>query len=230
MSPKDPLTLPEEILLLALHDEKGTTGMESMYQYAIGGAILAELLMRRRLRIANDKKKTVQLTNPKPVGEPVLDDGLTQLMKAKKPAAAQTWVSRFAGIKRLKHRVAQQLCDRGILEADEKKILLLFSQQIYPEINPEPEREILERLQRAVFTETDNLDPHTVVLVSLAHSAGLLPMVFDKKELKTRKDRIERVINGDALGQATKEAIEVVQAAIMVASIVPIITASTVTH
>jgi hypothetical protein len=230
MSPTDPLTLPEEILLLALHDEKGTTGIESMYQYAIGGAILAELLMRNRLRLADDKKKTVQLVDPKPIGDPLLDAGLTRLIQAKKPAAAQTWVSRFAGTKRLKHLAAQRLCDRGILEADERKILLLFSQQIYPEINPEPERKVLEGLRQAIFTETDNLDPHTVVLVSLAHTAGLLPAVFDKKDLKARKDRIERIVNGDALGRATKEAIEAVQAAVMVACILPAITAATVTN
>ena len=114
--------------------------------------------------------------------------------------------------------------------ADERKILLLFSQQSYPEIDPEPERKVLEDLRHAIFTDTDNLDPHTVVLVSLAHSAGLLPAVFDKKDLKARRDRIERIVNGDALGQATKEAIEAVQAAVMVACILPAITAATVTN
>ena len=230
MTENSSLSLPEEIMLLALHDEKGTTGLESLYQYAIGGAVLAELLMRQRIRLDSSKKKAVYLANAKPLGDPLLDDCLALVQKAKKPAAAQTWVSKFAGTKNLKHRLAMRLCDRGIISADEDKILLLFTRRIYPEIDPQPEREIVERLRRAIFSDTDRLDPRTAVLVALAQSAGLLATAFDKKELKGRKDRIERIIEGDALGTATKEAIEAVQAAMFVACIMPVITTATITN
>lgn len=224
----NPMSLPEEIMLLALRDEEGTIEMGSMYQYAIGGAILAELLMRKRIHLDSSKKKLVHLINAKPLDDPLLDECLTKVQRAKKPAAAQTWVSKFAGTKDLKHRLALQLCDRGILKADRDKILLLFTRRIYPEIDARPENEMIERLRQAIFSEADPLDPHTVVLISLAHSAGLLPMAFDKKDLEARKDRIERIIKGDVLGQAAKEAIEAIQAAIFVACIMPaIITTST---
>jgi len=228
MTHEDQLSLPEEIMLLALRDEEGTIEMGSMYQYAIGGTILAELLMRERIHLDSSKKKLVHLVNAKPLDDPLLDDCLTRIHDSKRAASAQTWVTRFANTKNLKHRLALQLCDRGILKADRDKILLLFTRRIYPEIDPRPENEMIERLRQAIFSEADHLDPRTVVLVSLAHSAGLLPMAFDKKDLKARKDRIERIIQGDALGQAAKEAIEAVQAAVFVACIMPaIITTST---
>jgi Golgi phosphoprotein 3 len=229
MERKDSLSLPEEVLLLALHDEKGTVGMESLYQYAIGGAILAELLMQARIRLDSSKKKLVHLVNAKPVGDPILDECLQKLSTARKAASAQTWVSRFAGVRNLKHRLAEQLCDRGILQADSDKIMLLFSRRIYPEIDPQPERAVVERLRQAIFTETTRLQPRTVVLVALTESASLLEKVFDTKELKKRKDRIALIIKGDAMAEATKGAIEAVQAAVMVACITPII-ASTATH
>lgn len=222
------LSLPEEIMLLALHDEKGTTGLESMYQYAIGGAALAELLMRERIRIDTSRKKQVGVINAKPLGDPLLDECLTKLVEARKPAAAQTWVARFAGVKNLKHLLAERLCDRGILRADKDKVMLLFSRRTYPEIDPEPEQALVERLRQAIFTENNHLDPRTVVLVALANSASLLNNVFDKKDLKARKDRIARVVEGDAMAEATKEAIEAVQAAIMVAVILPTITTAAV--
>lgn len=222
------LSLPEEIMLLALHDEKGTTGLESMYQYAIGGAALAELLMRERIRVDTSRKKQVGVINAKPLGDPLLDECLTKLVEARKPAAAQTWVARFAGVKNLKHLLAERLCDRGILRADKDKVMLLFSRRTYPEIDPEPEQALVERLRQAIFTENNHLDPRTVVLVALANSASLLNNVFDKKDLKARKDRIARVVEGDAMAEATKEAIEAVQAAIMVAVILPTITTAAV--
>ena len=149
MTRKDSLSLPEEIMLLALHDDKGTTGIESMYQYAIGGAVLTELVMRGRVRLDTSKKKWVHLVNAKPTGDPLLDECLTKLSDAKKPARAQTWVSRFAGVKNLKHRLAEGLCDRGILRADRDKVMLLLSRRIYPEIDPAPERALVVNAREA---------------------------------------------------------------------------------
>jgi len=229
MTDHNSLSLPEELMLLALHDEDGTIKMGTFYLYAIGGAMLAELLMRSRLRLDTSKKKTVHMVSAKSLGDPLLDDCLTKVRDSKKPLAAQTWVTKFAGLKDLKHRLAMQLCDRGILTADEDKVLLLFNRRIYPEVNPKPEKEMIERLRQAIFSEADHLDPRTVVLVSLAHSAGLLPMAFDKKDLKARKARIERILKGDALAAATQEAIAAVQAAIFVAVILPAITTSVIT-
>lgn len=127
------------------------------------------------------------------------------------------WVSRFARVKKLKHKIAEQLCKRGILRSGEDDVLLVFSRKIYPEINPEPERQIMDRLRDAIFTDTDQVEPRTVVLLSLAKSTNVLKVNFDKKKLKSRKDRIERIINGEVTGKATKEAIEAMQAAVVVA-------------
>jgi Golgi phosphoprotein 3 len=229
MNRRDPLTLPEEILLLALHDEKGTTGIDSMYQYAIGGAVLAELLMRERIRLDSSKKKIVQTINAKPTGDALLDECLLKVSGARKLAAAQTWVSRFAGVKDLKHRLAEGLCDRGILRADADKVMLLFSRRIYPEIDPRPEQELVDRLRQAVFGDSRDLDPHTVVLVALADSVSLLGNIFDKRELETRKQRLADIVEGNAMAEATKRAIEAVHAAVMVAVLVPTLTTA-VTH
>ena len=223
------LSLPEEVLLLALHDEKGTTGMNSsMYPYAVGGAVLAELVLRGRVRLEESrKKKYVVLADATPIGQPFLDDCLTRIRQDGKRRTAQDWVSRFANTKQLKHRLAQQLCDRGILRADEDKILLLFTREVYPEVDPRPERELVERLRQAIVSDAGSVDPRTAVLVSLAHHAGLLAITFDKKELKARKRRIEQIGNGDASSQATKEAIEAMHAAMFVACMIPMLVVTT---
>ena len=218
--------LHEEVMLLALRDKEGTVAAGAMYQYAIGGAILAELLLSQRIRAVESGKKTLaKVVNPSPIGEPLLDECLNLVRDSKKKRTLQHWVSRFAGVKKLPQRVAEQLCRRGILRADENKVLLFFTRKIYPEVNPEPERQLIERLREAIFTESRDLDPSTIVLVSLANAVGLLNIVFDKKELKKRKERIERIVNGEVVGKAATEAIQAVQAAIMSAVIIPTVVA-----
>ncbi len=225
------LFLHEEIMLLALRDEQGTIASGTMYQYAIGAAILSELLLNKRIAVEESKKKKfVNLISSQPLGELLIDQCLEKISNAKRRASLQTWVSRFAGVKNLKHRVAKQLCERGILRASEDKILLLFTRKIYPEVNPEPERKLIERLRQAIFTDSRDIDPRTVVLVSLANSTGLLKIVFDKKKLKGRKARIEEIINGEITGKAAKEAIEAMQAAVMVCCIMPAIMTTTISH
>ncbi len=225
------LFLHEEILLLALRDEEGTIASGTMYQYAIGAALLAELLLSKRIEVEQSgKRKLVNLISTSPLGEPLIDECLEKVSSAKRRAVLQTWVSRFAGIKNLKHRVAQQLCKRGILRADEDKVLLLFTRKIYPEVNPGPERELIRRLEHAIFTDTRDIDPRTVVLLSLANSTGLLNVVFDKKKLKGRKARIKQIVDGEITGKAATEAIQAMQAAVMVACIMPAVMTTTISH
>jgi len=214
----DTLFLHEEVLLLALRDKEGTIASGTMYQYAIGGAILSELLLRKRIKVdESNKKKLVDLVSATPVGEPLMDECLGKIAKAKRRAALKTWVSRFATVKKLKQRLAEQLCERRILKANKGEVLLIFTRKIYPEVNPLPEKRIIERLRKAIFTETRDVDPRTAVLVSLANSTSLLKVIFDKKKIKSRKKRIESIVNGEMTGKAAKEAIEAMQAAVFVA-------------
>ncbi|MDY0109838.1 MAG: GPP34 family phosphoprotein [Candidatus Krumholzibacteria bacterium] len=221
------LYLHEEIMLLALKDREGTVAAGSTYHFAIGGAILAELMLQKRLEVEKDgKKRFARVVNRTPVGNSLLDNCLTKLDAAKKRAQLSTWVSRFANTKNLKHLVAGRLAERGILRVDKDKVLGIFTRTIYPEVDPGPERALLARLEQAIFTESSNVAPRTAVLVSLANSADLLRYAFDRKQLKSRRTRIERICNGESTGKATREAIAAMQAAVMVACIMPAIMAS----
>ena len=222
----------EEIMLLALRDKEGTFAADDMgFLYALGGSLLAELLLMRKVSIdqVKKKKKLVQLDSSTPTGDPILDECLEKLRTARRRGSLNTWVSRFAGIKRLKHRAAEQLCRRGILRADEGKVLLIFTRKIYPEMDPGPERELVGRLRDAIFTDIDCLDPRTSVLVALADKAGVFKNVFDKKELKARKKRIEEIGEGEMTAAAVKEVVEAMQVAVMVATVMPAVVASTAT-
>ncbi len=224
---ESPLFLHEEIMLLALRDEKGTVECGSSYNFAMGGAILADLLLAERISIEKGKKKLVDLASRTPMGDSVIDECRKKISSAKRRANAQTWVQRFSSLKKLHHRVAQGLCKRGILRADEDKVLFFFSRQIYPELNPQPERKLIERLRKAIFEDSRNVDPRTVTLISLAKAADLLRIPFDKKDLKKRKKRIDQIVNGEMMGKAAREAVEAAQAAVMVACIIPAVTVTT---
>lgn len=219
------LHLYEEILLIALRREKGTSA-SGMVAFALGGALLADLSLAGRIAIEPGKKHLVDVTGREPVGDPLLDEALEKIASAKRRASAQRWVMRLAQLKHLTRRAAVQLCRRGILREDEDKVLLFFTRRIYPESDPRAEREIVERLQRAVFTETPDLDRRTVLLISLAHAVDLLKRVLDRKRLKKRKARIRAIVNGEVAGGAARDAVAQATAAAMVAVMAGVTAAS----
>ena len=227
----DPLLLHEELMLLALHDTKGTF-LGAHTSIGLGGAIAAELLLQERIRIDESRRrKIVDVRSIRRIGDPVVDECLKKIRDAKRRASLQTWITRFSSLSKLRHRVAGRLCERGILKADEKQLLVIFKRRIYPEIDPVPEQEIIERLRVAIFGDEREVEPRTVVLASLAKAVGLLNPIFGRKELKLRKQRIKDLAQGDLVGKATADAVAAAQAAVAAAAAMPaIIAASTASH
>jgi hypothetical protein len=127
-------------------------------------------------------------------------------------------------MKGVKHRVAASLVRKGILREDEGRVMLLFTRRLYPELDPVHERRIVERIEAAISSDTATVDPRTTVLIALAHHAGLLTVNIERARRRARRDRVRSIIKGDAVGNATKQAVEATQAAIFAAVIGPAIT------
>lgn len=214
--------LHEEVLLLAFQDQKGTIDYRvDSFLNVIAGAILAELLLAERICLEDERKKLVSVINMAPVGDSVIDEALRLMNEPKRRKNLQGWISKLAGMRNLKERVAKGLCKKGILKEEEKKILLIFTTNIYPELDPIPERKLLKRLEKAIFTNQKDVDIRTSVLVSLTFQSNLLSIPFSNKELRRNKERIEKIINGEFIGKATSEVIQAIQAATIIAAIIP---------
>jgi hypothetical protein len=228
MNDRPELWLQEEVLLLALKDDKGTPH-SSMYSIAMGGAMLAELLLSERLVLEEKPRKKplkpgkkpaylVAVDNPKQLADPVLDECLHRVVTSKKARSPQEWVTRFGQLKDLKRRVAVGLCRKGILREREDRILVLFRRTAYPTLDGAPERRVVDRLQDAVAGDSMELDARTAVLVALANGTGILKHVLGKDLVKQRKDRIQEIGEGDIVGEATKAAVQAAQAAVIAAT------------
>lgn len=226
MQSRERLFLYEEVLLVALHDVKGAAPSGMTTPYAIAGAILAELLLERWISVEDSKKRLVNLVSKVPVGDPLLDECLQRIGTAKRRSSLSSWLSRFAQMKNLQRRIAEQLCRRGILREEAAKVLLVFDRKIYPQVDPGPEREIVKRIRNALLRDNAEVEPRTTILIALASVGRLLPMVLEKSEIKNRKAVIEKITKGDMVGKATKEAIEAMEAVIAVVCLIPVITAT----
>jgi len=229
MAKRSQLFLYEEIMLLALRDEQGTVATQYPTQ-VIAGAVMAELLLDGRVGVDGGRKQWVDVKNAAAVGDPVIDECLSMIGSSPRRRSLKGWLERLSNVKKLTQKVARQLVDRGIVRAEQDKVLFIFTRNVYPQVNPLPERKIVERLRDAVFSDSSALPARTAVLVALADAAGLLGGTFGRGEVRQRRKRIAGIVSGSATGRATKEIIEAQQAAVMAAAIMPAIIAGGASH
>lgn len=223
------LRLHHELLLLALSDDKGTVAFGSMLTLGLGGALLTELLLADRIAIVHEgrggKKQFVEVRDTSPLGETVLDDALAKLASAKRRAAASTAVSRLGNLPKLRHAVARELCQLGVLRETEDQILRLFRRRVYPTVDPAPERALIRRI-KAVVDGGAPPDDRSAALIGIADLTDTLSAIYDRRERKERKARLKHIAESSAGSRAAGQAVAAAHAAIMVATTAAVVAAT----
>jgi len=213
------LRLHEELLLLALDDEKGTI-RASNFKYALGAGLLGELLLEERVTLqsgAKPSKDRIVPANPKLLSAPLIDECLRKVHGSKKQRSPKDWVAKFSQMGGLRKNVATGLVRRGILRDKSIRILFLIPWTVYPALDPTPKRRIVERVTAAVLGDED-LDDRTAIAVAVASVTGVLKPLLGKQVLKERKDRIERITEEQYIAAAAKKAVEEAAAVAAVAA------------
>lgn len=212
------LRLHHELLLLALHDRKGTLAFGQMIHLGLGGAILTELLLEGRVRIVEAegrrKKEFVEVVDRRGLHDSGLDAALQKLASAKRRATPATTVSRIGQVKGLRHLVARDLCRKGVLRETEEEILLLFRRRVYPTVDPAPERALVNRVRRTLSGEAPP-EERTTALIALADATSTLGAIFDRKERRALKGRIRELRDADVGSRAARQAVEAATAALV---------------
>src|SRR3954470_17812661 len=174
-------SLPEELLLLALHDEKGSVipAAASALNGALVGAVLMELGLTGRLYEDADGGLRA---DPSPTGDEILDEALQRIADADRPRTASYWVGRLARrIPRIKDRLLEQLVARGILERRERRILWVFPTRSFPLADAAAEQQARDRI-RAVILEDHVADARTAALIGLVRACNLIDEIFAPHE------------------------------------------------
>ena len=200
------LHLHEQILLLALHDDNGTLH-PSMFGFALAGGLAAELLTRGALGVRqNGRDEVVFVAKPILLRDRLLDESLELVATSNRPMNLAGWIGQFAAIKRLKDRVAEGLCERGIVKRAENRVMWVFPRVVYPTADPAPERRLVQQIERTITADAEP-DPRLATLIALAHVTGILRYVVSEHILQTRRSRVGELVLHDAAATAAKSTI-----------------------
>lgn len=221
------LSLAEKLLLLALHDQKGSVVLSASgaLQYGLAGALILDLFFRNRITLA---EKNIRVIDATPTGDSLLDQVLELISSSGKQKNPKHWIYKIdRKVKGIKNQITDALVEKEILRREEHRLLWVFHYNRYPTRNISPEQEIRQRIQNIVLMnhppdETDR------ALISLLKACSLVNEVFPKEQRKQAKKRIKEISEDEKVGKAVSDIVAEITAAVT-AGVIAAASASTVT-
>lgn len=207
------MTLAEDLMLLALHEERGRPLVSQMYvECGLVGAVLAELLIAGRIALTGRKGDEVVVLDPTPLGTPEEDAALARMI-GERPRRVQWWVNKLKP--QLRQRTLARLVAWGVLREDRSHVLGFIPVTRHPEANPIPERELRARLWSALMGAPVGVRDAT--LLALVQACRMNRAVFPQLDRREFKRRVEALQAGGEIAEAVRRAIQQLEAAMIAA-------------
>ena len=178
-------TLPQALLLLALHDEKGTIHPAAYLgiDHGLRGAVLAELQLQKLVQTRKTGGVRMRMP-PEPLQDPLLDRALEVLRDdASNPGRVSDWLglleARISDVRRL---TRIPLTKRGILEAQEvDRDFGMRDDTHFPMVDGRLEAKIVQAVRRGVQAGPGKVGRRVGHLIALIDATNLVRNVFDKE-------------------------------------------------
>ena len=208
--PADRLTLPEELVLLALDDDSGGWIPVPAFslEIALGAAVIMELMLAGRVSIQAEQ---LRLNDSAPLQHPVLDAALADIAADATPRPASAWMSRLGSSESdLSARVVARLVARGILRSEERRLLWAFKTRTYPAASGIEEREVKARLLHLLYSD-EAPDQRDALLVGLLRATRLIEQLVGEREHRQLAGRIEAIAEREEITRAMRRTLDDLQ-------------------
>ncbi|MGP3987013.1 GOLPH3/VPS74 family protein [Streptomyces sp. 3N207] len=207
-----PVTLGEEVTLLALEDDSGAAKSRSAAGWAVAGGILLDLTLAGRVAVTDGR---LTVTDSTPTGDELLDGRLAKIAE---------WAARDSKCKvgdwlakdqpKALDAAVECLCERGIVTEHKRRTLGIFTTRRYPEVDGSAERELRHRLEDVVRYGAEP-DERTTGLIALLHAGRLHEVAFPGVPRKQVAPRMEAIAEGQWVTEDIRAAIKNMEAVLI---------------
>ncbi|MHA3703971.1 GOLPH3/VPS74 family protein [Jatrophihabitans sp. YIM 134969] len=213
------LLLAQDVFLLAHDDESGKNTASLALQGALAGALLLDLVERDLVVVGDDSVRATDAVTD----DPLLARAQQVVREQDEPRRVGWWLSTLPRrLKPLDRTVGESLVERGILGEEQGKVLGIFSTTRWPELDPEPERQLRAELADALLQETEPT-PRVLLLAGLLSHYGMVDRLFEKSDRKRARTRAgelaELAESSDAVSRALGESVRAAQVALLAATV-----------
>jgi golgi phosphoprotein 3 len=208
------LTLFEEILLLSIHQDKGTLIGWSIDRINSGltGAILAELAMLEKIQ-ANHSHR-LEIVDANPTGDELLDDTLNNLKESEKERKFGYWIGSLnQKPEKLRKLIIERLIIKGVVLQEDDHLVWVIPSLLQPQINASAKYLASQRL-RGIILAQEASDKRDIALLSLLRACNLLDLIFLKDERRMASQRINEMAVNAAMKDPDLQTMEEIESAL----------------
>lgn len=188
-----PITLAEQLLLLAFHDEGGKRTTWTRIATGLAGALVLDLL--RGDWVHEHEGDLVAPASAQRVEPRLLAEADAAIRRSKLRYGVAGWVGRLPDeLEPIEPRVARSLVERGVLGEERRRVLGLLPRSRFPEIDPVPERRLRAGLREALLGEREPTEDEGLLIPLLASYRLIDPLVAkdERNEARLGARRIAR--------------------------------------
>ena len=204
-------TLAEDLLLLLLDDTTGKPQVNSVsLDYALAGAVLAELAMAGRIEVVSTGGffggRKVSVVNAAPTGDDIADAALQ--LAGVKPRGAERLVPKLS--KGLRKQLLERLEQRGILHRESARVLGIFPRDRWPTADVSSEERALRQRLHDVLVVGMTPDERTAAIAAMLAAVDQAHKLFDadRVERKAVKARAKSLAEGNWTAAAVRKAVQ----------------------
>ncbi|HUQ60096.1 GOLPH3/VPS74 family protein [Lentzea sp.] len=203
--------LHEDLMVLLINQDDNKLRVDgTAAENALAGAVLIELVSSGRVAFEPNGKK-LQVVDPTPLKDPVLQESVGRFDKPMKPQRA---VERLR--KKVRENVAAQLEARGVVRVEARKVLGIFPGRSYV-ITDERAAERVRKAVGEVVLGYRGADERTGALIALLYAVKSVHKVVDGNRRDMDK-RAKEIAAGNWAGEAVRRAVEAIQAGVVAAT------------
>jgi hypothetical protein len=115
------MRLADELILITYTEDGSSEAARSMLDLGLAGAVLLELATAERLDVCGGR---VVVTDPTPVGDPLLDSSLAEIGADDTPRTTRHWVDALS--RGLRDEILDQLVETGVLCREQSRTAGIF--------------------------------------------------------------------------------------------------------
>lgn len=208
------LTIFEELLLLSIHEDKGTFIGSAVDKINAGiiGAVLAELALAGAIQIQENHRLRVLQDNS--LEDDVLNNVLEGLKASDKERKIGYWISALnQKPEKYRKQILERLIQKGVVTQEDDHVVWVIPSPLQPELKASTKYWVKDRLRRIVLTSAE-AKQGDIALLSLLKACNLLDLVFLKDERRLASRQISELVVGDALKNPVTQTIEEIDSAI----------------
>jgi len=201
----DPLSLAEELVLLAVQTSPTAHSADALDIGAIGAEVV-ELALAGRLQMSDGR---ALVTEPKPLGDPLLDARLADLAAARKPQKLHRYLGQHR--RGLRGAYLGRLAAAGLVEERQSRALGLFPYRHWY-LTAAGEAAAPRRRLDEVVQGGASPGPRTLALAALARATRMDRALYPGRDGRSDRARLESIARDHPMGQDVARALATLEA------------------